>query len=376
MDQIKHLYIEPTAHCNLKCKMCSRNTWQNESIGHMDMGTFHEIMDTMPESVTRIFFGGIGEPLMHPNILSMLKLAKETGRRVELITNGTLLTETMARDLLNLELAVLWISIDSFEKASYDQIRLGADYSNVMENIRRLGKIHLKKYPYFRHHDTGATKLGIAFVLMKNNLDQYRKLLEKSSSLGISYVKATHLIPYSKEQSKQNCYEKMLGVDMYNVDDAQRLSVDMPLLDMQDMNEHGLSDMLSNPSMRFSFMGDPLFRRKNYCRFTNEGYTFVRWDGEICPCMALLHDAITYPRGNEHRVRFASFGNTQDNGIKACWHSEDYTNFRRRVNAFDFSPCSNCGVCGDFAANETDCGGSPFPACGACLWAQGIYQCP
>ena len=34
-DCLKKLYIEPTARCNLRCKMCFRNSWKNEIIGDM-----------------------------------------------------------------------------------------------------------------------------------------------------------------------------------------------------------------------------------------------------------------------------------------------------------------------------------------------------
>ena len=59
-DCLKKLYIEPTARCNLRCKMCFRNSWKNEIIGDMRMETFRKAMTTMPDSVETVFFGGMG----------------------------------------------------------------------------------------------------------------------------------------------------------------------------------------------------------------------------------------------------------------------------------------------------------------------------
>jgi hypothetical protein len=47
-----------------------------------------------------------------------------------------------------------------------------------------------------------------------------------------------------------------------------------------------------------------------------------------------------------------------------------------RVKTFNFSPCHVCGGCSLLEKNEEDCYGHVFPACGACLWAQGIIPCP
>lgn len=42
----------------------------------------------------------------------------------------------------------------------------------------------------------------------------------------------------------------------------------------------------------------------------------------------------------------------------------------------DYSPCHVCGGCQLLEKNEEDCYGNTFPACGGCLWAQGVIQCP
>ena len=46
------------------------------------------------------------------------------------------------------------------------------------------------------------------------------------------------------------------------------------------------------------------------------------------------------------------------------------------LQEFNFSPCIQCGGCDFFESNQEDCIGSPMPACGGCLWAQGVIQCP
>ena len=97
---LKKLYIEPTTKCNLNCKMCFRNTWFDEPICELSLDDYRHVLATMPKSVETVFFGGMGEPLFHPDILEMIKLAADKGLDVELLTNGTLLNEDMINGLI------------------------------------------------------------------------------------------------------------------------------------------------------------------------------------------------------------------------------------------------------------------------------------
>ena len=92
---LRKLYIEPTTKCNLNCKMCFRHTWFDEPICDLSLEDYRRVLETMPKTVETIFFGGMGEPLFHRDILTMIRLSAETGAEVELLTNGTLLTEQM-----------------------------------------------------------------------------------------------------------------------------------------------------------------------------------------------------------------------------------------------------------------------------------------
>jgi len=380
MNALKELYIEPTSHCNLQCAMCSRKHWKNESIGHMDIELFDKTIAEIPSSVTRIFFGGVGEPLCHPDIIYMIRRAKQTGRVVEMITNGTLLDDAMSEQIVEAKLDTLWISLDSTEGASYEDIRVGASFGGVMGNIRAFNAKRFRRYGYVPKYSRGHVKLGISFVLMKSNLGQFGKLLRNAQKLGVSEVKATHLVPYDESQINQVCYERILSKGVYSEPGILSTRVDIPFMDAGDIP--GLLPFITNPVMPFSVMGTPLWIKDDYCRFVEEGVCFVRWDGEVCPCMALLHENTVYQAGFKRNVgrntRPCSFGNALENRLSEVWESEDYAAFRQRVTDAVFSPCARCGpdMCHYVESNEADCFNNIFPTCGACLWAQGLVQCP
>ena len=98
ITHLAKVYVEPTSRCNLNCQTCIRNAW-DESQGNMAGGTFDLLIKNLAALPFRpdVFFGGFGEPLLLPNIAEMIARAKKVAGKVELITNGILLTEQRSR---------------------------------------------------------------------------------------------------------------------------------------------------------------------------------------------------------------------------------------------------------------------------------------
>jgi len=109
VGHLKKVYIEPTNTCNLHCVTCVRNAW-DEPLGLMESRTFARIIEGVKDfsPPPMVFFGGFGEPLSHPHIIDMVREARATGSRVELITNGTLLTPDRSKELIGAGLDMLW----------------------------------------------------------------------------------------------------------------------------------------------------------------------------------------------------------------------------------------------------------------------------
>jgi sulfatase maturation enzyme AslB (radical SAM superfamily) len=136
IHRLARVYVEPTARCNLTCRMCIRNSWK-EPIGDMDRALFDRLASQLRQFplLESVMFGGFGEPSAHPDILHMIKATKELAIRVELTTNGTNLDETMIAGFMDAGLDRLWISLDGVTEGSFDEIRQGASFDNVMANL-------------------------------------------------------------------------------------------------------------------------------------------------------------------------------------------------------------------------------------------------
>jgi radical SAM protein with 4Fe4S-binding SPASM domain len=113
-----------------------------------------------------------------------------------------------------------------------------------------------------------------------------------------------------------------------------------------------------------------------YCRFVNEGTAAITWNGDVSPCVALMHSYTCFVIRRWKSIRHYSLGNVGREDIRDIWKKQEFVDFRRRVRGFQFSPCTDCGGCELVEGNEADCFGNPFPVCGDCLWAKGVIQCP
>ena len=144
LKTLKKIYIEVTNSCNLNCKTCIRNIW-DEKESFISKKTFTNILKSIVEitPLPTVFIGGFGEPLNHPDILEMVAELKKLNVTVEFITNGILLNKKISLKLIELELDRLWVSIDGATPESYLDIRLGSNLPLVLSNLKELQKLEI-----------------------------------------------------------------------------------------------------------------------------------------------------------------------------------------------------------------------------------------
>jgi MoaA/NifB/PqqE/SkfB family radical SAM enzyme len=340
--------------------------------------TFFRIIEGLKEfsPPPAVFLGGLGEPLFHADILQMVAQAKSLGSTVELITNGTPLTKQMSEGLIEAGLDRLWVSLDGATPESYSDIRLGALFPEVVNNLKlfhnaRVFTLPLSPSPFSRHHI--RPELGIVFVAMKRNIQDLPLLLPRTQKLGASTVLVTNVLPYSEEMAKEVLYASSLRNVLYQ---SSVYRLELPKIDIDEATKRPLYESM-RAGHSLSLAQNHLGEGNDYCPFIENGACAVGWDGSLSPCLALLHNHRHYVDGIERFSRRHAVGNINERSFKALWYEPAYLEFRERVQTFDFAPCTYCsGGCGLFAENEKDCLGSIFPTCGGCLWAQGIIQCP
>ena len=125
--------------CNFSCEMC---TWSAENTAGRGKKTwfsfeaFKEIIDEGVENGLRaIRLNYINEPLIRKDIIKFIEYAKQAGiLDIYLSTNGSLLTKKVIHELINSGLTRLQVSIDATTKETFDKIRQGGNFDDVIKN--------------------------------------------------------------------------------------------------------------------------------------------------------------------------------------------------------------------------------------------------
>jgi MoaA/NifB/PqqE/SkfB family radical SAM enzyme len=348
-----------------------RNVW-DVKYGHMSEETYTRVLSGLAglPHKPELFFGGYGEPLSHPNILNMIDRAKRQGHHVSLITNGILLTEEVSRELISLNLDMLWVSMDGASPECYTDVRLGDSLPVVIENLTRL---RTQKYQKFGPSAwAGHPRLGIAFVAMRRNIHDLGAVIHIGSRLGAVEFSITNVLAHNTELLAENLY--MRSLDMVASQEIRPL-VHMPLMDVKPQTMDALASVLKDIN-RVELSGGSLNRNTDQCPFVERGSLAVRWDGKVSPCLPLLYTHKHFLDERERTSREYFVGDVYQSDLLQVWNASNYKELRKRLQDFDFSPCAFCNSCEMANENLEDCFGNVQPTCGGCLWARGLICCP
>ena len=128
------IYIEQTKYCNFKCYYCMHSSHDKTDgvfarnghhMVHMEEALYHKIIAQLGDlGIRRIVFSGLGEPLMNPRFSAYVKYAVDAGiaERVEVLTNGALITPEYADALIAAGITNINISIQGLDSAAYAKV--------------------------------------------------------------------------------------------------------------------------------------------------------------------------------------------------------------------------------------------------------------
>ncbi|CAK7009493.1 radical SAM protein [Tissierella sp. P1] len=112
MKRFKKVYIEITNVCNLQCYFCPKTNRQQRFLG---LSEFSYVLDEIREFTDYVYFHVKGEPLLHPNIDEFLDISYDKEVKVNITTNGTLLSKVKEKLIHKPALRQINISLHSFD---------------------------------------------------------------------------------------------------------------------------------------------------------------------------------------------------------------------------------------------------------------------
>ena len=158
--------IEATNICNAKCVFCPRDEMHRRQ-GIMSLELFKKIVDECAElGITHVRMHNYGEAFIDRKLVEKVRYAKQKGiREVGVISNGSLITEPVARGMIEAGLDAINISVDASGKEVFESTRLGLKYDKVIANIERLLRLRAES-------GKRRPKLILSFVRQNNSVDE------------------------------------------------------------------------------------------------------------------------------------------------------------------------------------------------------------
>ena len=366
-DSLRKVYVEATGRCNLQCAMCPRQAWAADT-GQMTAACYDQLLSGLPDAPPdrlTLAFGGFGEPTVHPGFLDLVAQARGSGRRVEILTNGTTMTPQLARELVSLGVAQVTVSVEGGDDEAFALMR-GVDRAPVLDGLAQLRE-HARRGPH-------RMSVGVASVITRQTVGSLPALIATAQRLSLDFVSISNIVPHTREMADEALFTHAGQVSNMNPD-TWRPRLTVGRFDLSESTRPLLVALLR----QIPIVPPPALDRgewHNRCRFARDGVVAVSWDGRVTPCLSLLYTHTEHLGGRDMSVRSFDVGHIDSTPLREIWREPQFRELRARLRGFDMSPCLACGGCDISETNEGDCFGTPFPACSECLWAQGIVLCP
>ena len=366
-DSLRKVYVEATGRCNLQCAMCPRQAWAADT-GQMTAACYDQLLSGLPDAPPdrlTLAFGGFGEPTVHPGFLDLVAQARASGRRVEILTNGTTMTPQLARELVSLGVAQVTVSVEGGDDEAFALMR-GVDRAPVLDGLAQLRE-HARRGPH-------RMSVGVASVITRQTVGSLPALIATAQRLSLDFVSISNIVPHTREMADEALFTHAGQVSNMNPD-TWRPRLTVGRFDLNDATRPLLDALLR----QLPIVPPPALDRgewHNRCRFARDGVVAVSWDGRVTPCLSLLYTHTEHLGGRDKTVRSFDVGHIDSTPLREIWREPQFRELRARLRGFDMSPCLACGGCDISETNEGDCFGTPFPACSECWWAQGLVLCP
>ncbi len=169
-----------TRRCNLRCVHCYAHATEKSRSNELTTEEGFRIIDDLAEfGVPVLLFSG-GEPLVRKDLPELARYAVKKGMRAVISTNGTLITESMAKTLKEIGLSYVGISLDGMEEIN-DRFRgVQGAFRSAMEGIRNC--------------QAAGIKVGLRFTINRFNVDEIPKIFSLLEKMDIPRVCFYHLV--------------------------------------------------------------------------------------------------------------------------------------------------------------------------------------
>lgn len=287
------IQIEPHGSCNIRCAMCFQGYMKLPGDRNMmDLELYKRIIDQISPVTPMLYLYWRGEPLLHADLGSMIKYAKNKHMYVFVSTNAVTLDEEKAQEFINSGLDFLLIGFDGASKETFEAMRRGAKFERICQNIQTL--VYLKKM-----QGTLLPHVCLQFI--------------------VSAVNA-HELPMAKRLYRE------LGADSF----IEKTLDTYENFDNDRIKEHLQSLFVQGTFSKYEYQkGELVYSGHSYCEMPRR--MVIRADGELSLCC--------YDMQGEYTI-----GSVDGHNLLELWQSPSYVELRAKGQHRKLPLCVNCGA--------------------------------
>jgi 12,18-didecarboxysiroheme deacetylase len=338
-----------TRRCNLKCIHCYAHAKNIAFDNELTTEQGKELINDLAEFGSPVMLFSGGEPLVRKDLPQLAAFAVEKGMRAVISTNGTLITPSMARNLKEIGLSYVGISLDGMEEIN-DRFRgVKGAFNSALAGIKN-------------SQDAGI-KVGLRFTVNKFNVAEIPKIFRLLEEMDIPRVCFYHLVYAGRgsELVKEDLTHEgtRQAVDLI-IDETKRLFDKGKPKEVLTVDNHA-----DGPYVYLRLLQEDPQRAKEVLELlqwnegnnSGRGIGCVSWDGEVHADQFWRHH---------------SFGNVKDRPFSEIWMdtSEELMGKLKEKKAHVTGRCATCrwlDVCGgNFRVRAEAVTGdvwAPDPAC-------------
>jgi MoaA/NifB/PqqE/SkfB family radical SAM enzyme len=300
--------------------MCIRQglpEWQNADMGLSD---FRKLVPYFYD-VESIILQGWGEPLLHRDLIPLIRTAKGRLRNngdtqgkspdVGFVTSGKGLDAHYSAELIDAGLDFIGFSFAGCSAATHEAIRVNSDFSALLTAVHDFNELRQKK---------GRSKLRthIVYLMLRDNLHELPKLPRLARDIGVTEIFLVNLIQVTTAWQDS---QKIFSCD-------ERGDTPPVLIEAEKQaRENGVA--IRRPSLTA--------RETPLCAENPLRNLYISVSGDVSPCVYLNPPAMSQIKrifcGKAHEIEPVRFGNIFQEDFGLIWNSMAYRGFRNEFGS-------------------------------------------
>jgi MoaA/NifB/PqqE/SkfB family radical SAM enzyme len=297
--------------CNLSCHFCPQASGKGLDV-RMAEPVYQRVLAELYPAAEIVQLSAYGEPMMTPALPEKFADMERFGVKLEMVTNATLMKGDALVARMARIMGLLTVSIDGATAPTYDAVRIGGSFDEVVANVRT--------YNRHRHALPKGQQAPLHFntILMKRTLAELPDFLKLAKDLDAQHVTVMHLVlmePWARGEmldGSREWKEKTNEVLARAAETAKSLQLSVNFPPPFVMNGPGEKAAKPDP-VRCWFLWQRMY---------------VGPAGEVVPCcLAGIHKN----------------GDVAQSDFFTEWNGPLYREMRRRVHSPDpYPPCATC----------------------------------